>query len=144
MPNKLGRLGQQSLQPGCDGEYVASGAIRLTRRDVGDGQMRRRDSAIAPTVVTKGLSSDGEIVTPCLELARVRHGSKINGANVVERAKKTTIHVDRRSPSLTQLIYPKKTTSSRTQTVFAPKNVYGSLNTLVCVLPLSIRITQSD
>ena len=77
MLNKLGRLGQ-SLQPGCDGEYVASGAIRLTRRDVGDGQMRRRDSAIAP-VVTKGPSRDGEVVAPCLELARARHGSKING-----------------------------------------------------------------
>ena len=107
MLNKLGRLGQHSLQPGCNGEYVASGAIRLTRRDVDDAKMRRRGSAIAPTVVTKGLSSDGEVVTPCLELARVRHGSKINGANVVERAKKTAIRVDRRFPSLTQLIYQK-------------------------------------
>lgn len=79
MLNKLGRLGQQSLQPGCDGEDVASGAIRLTRRDAGDGQMRRRSSAIRPAVVTKGLSSDGEVVTPCLELARARHCSKING-----------------------------------------------------------------
>jgi hypothetical protein len=79
MLNKLGRLGQKSLQPGCDGEYVASGAIRLTRRDIGDGQMRRRGSIIAPTVVTKGLNSGGEVVTPCLELARARHGSNVNG-----------------------------------------------------------------
>ena len=83
MLNKLGRLGQQGLQAGCDGEYVAFGAIRLTRRD---GQMRPR-SVITPTVVTKGLSSNGELVTQCLELARACHGSKIQGTRSHKNSK---------------------------------------------------------
>ena len=75
MLNKLGRLGQQGLQASCNGKYVASNAIRLTRRV---DQMRPRN-VITPTVVTKTLSSNGELTTQCLELARACHGSKFQG-----------------------------------------------------------------
>lgn len=59
MLNKIGRLGQLSLHPADDTECAASGAVRFTRRDVGERQRRRRGTAIAPVVVTKGLGGDG-------------------------------------------------------------------------------------
>lgn len=76
MLNELGRLGQLSLHPAYDTECAASGAVRLTRRDVGESQRRRRGTAIAPVVVTKGLGGDGKVVAASLRLARARHGSK--------------------------------------------------------------------
>ena len=73
--DEVGRLRQDSLQAGCYGEYIASGAISFIGDAIEIGQMRRRRGGLIMKMVTQGFDSDGEVVTPCLELSRARQGT---------------------------------------------------------------------
>ena len=78
MLDELGRLGQQSLKPGYEGEDVTSRAMHLTRRVAGDCQVESRANASIPIPVSQGFGSDGEVVGVCFELAQGSHGSRRN------------------------------------------------------------------
>ena len=74
--DEVGRLGQQRLQPGYDGEGVTSGAMNLIRRVAGDCQVGSRANAGIATIASEGSSGGGKVVGVCFELARASHGGK--------------------------------------------------------------------
>jgi hypothetical protein len=76
MLDDVGRLDQQFLQLGHDGEDVASRAMHCTRSVVGNCQARSQANASILTVVSEDFGSCGEVFGVGFEPVQASHSSK--------------------------------------------------------------------